>query len=264
MNLIIINRDELNEESLLTLTDYRSTHIRKVLKSTPGSILRIGILNGPMGKGIVEECNGKQTVMRCSFNTTTPAPPKIDLILAMPRPKVLTRLLPQLSAIGVGRIVILRARKVERSYFDSHVLDASFYNARLIAGLQQACCTRLPEVLIRKRFKPFLEHDLNQLFPESLRLLANPDAKTMIGANDNRIDTLTDPQRILLAVGPEGGWNTYELKKLQGCNFTPVTMGDRILRTDTACVALLSVLTHMLSLSRMSSRSNPSRKEPRQ
>jgi RsmE family RNA methyltransferase len=150
------------------------------------------------------------------------------------------RLWAQLAALGVGRIILTNAEKVERFYFDSHVLEPDFYTAWLIEGLQQAGDTRLPEVRIVRELKPFLEDELDALFPSSgLRLLADPSAeKTIFQTLEN-----TALARTLLAIGPEGGWTPYELEMFSSHEFQAFNAGPRILRTDTACVALLSALT---------------------
>jgi len=49
-------------------------------------------------------------------------------------------------------------------------------------------------------------------------------------------------ERVLLAVGPEGGWNEFEISLLRSHGFEPVSMGERTLRSDTACVALLALV----------------------
>jgi RsmE family RNA methyltransferase len=133
---------------------------------------------------------------------------------------------------------LTNASKVERYYFDSHVLNPAFVRGQLIEGLQQAGDTRLPEFTIHKRLKVFVEDELPPLAPEGARLIAFP------GAGPTIADVLAQSaaRRVLLAVGPEGGWTTHEHELLQRHGFCPVTMGSRILRTDTACAALLALV----------------------
>jgi len=243
MNLIVLHPGELNDRRVV-LTDERAVHIRKVLGSEPGDRLRIGLLNGPLGLGRVESVRDRKVVLVCEFEVEAPPTPRVDLLLAMPRPKVMKRLWAQLAALGVGRIVLLRADKVERCYFDSHVVEPDFYNRLLIEGLQQARCTRLPEVLIRPLFKPFVEDELDALFPDSVKLLADPGA-------DRRLREvclgIKGADRILLAIGPEGGWIPFELDLLTEHGFQPVGMGWRILRTDTAVISLLARINECIS-----------------
>jgi RsmE family RNA methyltransferase len=155
------------------------------------------------------------------------------------------RLWAQLAALGVGRIVLLRAEKVERFYFDSHVLESEFYTKLMIEGLQQARCTHVPEVLVRPLFKPFVEDELDTLFcePDCWRLLADPSGTCKLGA------FFQDPERpvrVVLAVGPEGGWTPYERDRLQRHGFRLFGMGPRILRTDTAAIGLISALAECM------------------
>ena len=241
MNLILLQPEDLRDDGMAELSGERARHIRKVLKAEPGKMLRIGMLNGALGKGTVLAIDRHRVCLQCVLDEDVPSKPRIDLLLAMPRPKVMKRLWAQLAALGVGRIVVVNAEKVERFYFDTHVLEQGFYNQRLIEGLQQARCTHLPEVLVRQRFKPFVEDELDGLFPGQLRLLADPSGEKRMGDFDYGAG------RVLLAVGPEGGWTPYELDKLQGHGFELFGMGSRILRTDTACVGMLSTLSEVLN-----------------
>lgn len=260
MNLILIHPHELDSAGLVRLTGERAEHIRSVLRSTPGKVLRIGLLNGPLGRGTVESVSGKEVTLRCEFEEQLPPRPAVDLLLALPRPKVMKRLWAQLAALGVGRIILTNAEKVERFYFDSHVLEPDFYNARLIEGLQQAGDTLLPEVQIVKQLKPFLEEEkFPAVGPErsergpvahaagqrpqgvAKKLIADPSGeKTIFQCLEGN-----KPQRCCLAVGPEGGWTPYELEMFAAHGFQVFNAGTRILRSDTACVALLSLVSEI-------------------
>lgn len=241
MNLILLQPDDFRDDGLAVLSDGRARHIRKVLKAEPGKVLRIGLLNGSLGKGTVLSVDKHQVCLQCALDAESPPKPRVDLLLAVPRPKVMKRLWAQLAALGVGRIVLVNADKVERYYFDSHVLEPGFYNNLLIEGLQQARCTHLPEVLVQRRFKPFVEDELDGLFSGQLKLLADPGGEKRMG------DFEYADRRALLAVGPEGGWTTYEIERLKEHGFELFGMGRRILRTDTACIGLLSTLAEVLN-----------------
>jgi RsmE family RNA methyltransferase len=238
VNMILLQPHDLDGNRSV-LTDHRAAHVLDVLGSAPGDALRIGLLNGPRGTGAVEKAGGGEVVLSCAFDDEPPPRPMIDLLLAMPRPKVMKRLWAQLAALGVGRIILLRADKVERYYFDSHVLAPDFYNERLIEGLQQARCTHLPEVLVRPLFKPFVEDELDTMFHDSLKLLADPSAEKRM---HEFFPISESSPRVLLAIGPEGGWIPYELDLLRAHGFETIGLGNRILRTDTAVIALLASL----------------------
>src|SRR6185436_12580008 len=149
--------------------------------------------------------------LRCSFETTVPSRPRVDLLLALPRPKVLRRLWAQIAALGVGQIVLTNAERVERHYFDTHVLTSECYRPLLVEGLQQARDTRLPTVSIHRRFKVLVEDQLDSLFGRGLRLVADPAATRLAGA----VVRESVEERVLLAVGPEGGWTDFEVQLLE-------------------------------------------------
>lgn len=245
MNLILIHPHELDSAGRVRLGGERAEHIRTVLKAAPGKPLKIGLLGGPKGSGTVDEISGKEVILRCEFKEKIPPRPAVDLLLALPRPKVMKRLWAQLAALGVGRIVLANAEKVERYYFDSHVLEPDFYTARLIEGLQQAGDTLLPEVQIVRQLKPFLEDELDTVFPRSgARLIADPSgARNIFQTLEESGKKVPNSGNVLIAVGPEGGWTPYELELFAAHGFQVFHAGSRILRTDTACVALLSLLT---------------------
>lgn len=238
MNLIILYKEELDTGDRVTLNGHRAQHIRKVLKPEIGQPLRIGLLDGPLGEGFVESCDAHAVVLRCQFEEIAPPKPFIDLLLAMPRPKVLKRLWAQFAAMGVDRIILTNAEKVERCYFDSHVLESNFYVPLLIEGLQQAKDTHLPRVSIHRQLKPFVEDELHQMCRGTIKLLADPAGEKRV----NEILSETVGNRIMLAIGPEGGWTPYELELLKEHGFESINMGSRILRTDTACIALLGII----------------------
>ena len=203
----------------------------------PGQELRVGLLDGPRGIGRVAHA-ADSVELECTFELDPPPLPDVDLLLALPRPKVMRRLWAQLAALGVGRIILTNAARVERNYFDTHVLDPAFYRPLLIEGLQQAQDTRLPRVSIHRRFRPLVEDELDTLSSADLRLVAHPapQAPSIAGA------WRPGAGRVLLAVGPEGGWDDFELRLLADRGFTLVSLGARTLRADTACVALLAAL----------------------
>ena len=238
MNLILLEPADLLDSVTARLTGPRAAHVREVLRVAAGDTIRIGQLNGPLGVGTVQSQSSDEVVLDCQWERAIPPRPSVDLLLAVPRPKVLKRLWAQLAALGVGRIALVNAARVERFYFDSHVIQPDFYRPLLIEGLQQARDTRLPEVSVHRAFRPFVEDELDGLFGPGARLVADPRADGQVRAWAPE----KPAERVLLAVGPEGGWVPFELDLLQARAFRPVGLGPRTLRTDTACVALLSVL----------------------
>jgi len=236
LNLILLDAAALHDGKA-ALEGAQARHAIDVLRVSPGQDIRVGVLDGAIGTARVTHVSTERVELRCALGEVPPTP-DVDLLLALPRPKVMRRLWAQLAALGVGRMILTNAARVERNYFDTHVLDPEFYRPLLIEGLQQAQDTHLPRVSIHRRFRPLVEDDLDALSPAGLRLVAHPvaDAAPIATAWPRGAG------RALLAVGPEGGWDDFELRLLRDHGFRLVSAGTRTLRTDTACVALLAAL----------------------
>lgn len=225
----------------VVLTDRRADHIRTVLKAGKGDVLKVGLLDGPAGEGVVVSADGGSVLLTCRWGEVPPRP-SIDLILAVPRPKALGRLWGALASLGVGRITLVNAAKVEKPYFSTHWLDPTVYRPLLIEGLEQAGDTRVPAVVVERLFKPFVEDRLDGLYGEWTRLVLDPTAPGNL--------LRTSPARgrpLVIAIGPDGGWTGYELEALVSRGFVPASLGSRVLRTETACVASLAIAHGLLA-----------------
>ena len=249
MNLILLEPDEIGDGRDVTLTGARARHLLTVLRVAPGDRVRVGVIDGPRGAATVQSSGSASVTLRCAFEADTPARPSVDLLLALPRPKVMRRLWAQIAASGVGRIIVTNAERVERDYFDARILTPACYRPLLVEGLQQARDTRMPAVSIHKRFKVLIEDELDGLFEaDGLRLVAEPAVRTSVSAAIRQQAHPTADNRILIAIGPEGGWNAFEIGLLEAHGFQPVGMGPRTLRADTACLALLAIVNEAISL----------------
>jgi RsmE family RNA methyltransferase len=242
VNLLLLEPHELSPEREVTLADARARHLLDVLKVGAGSLVRVGVIDGPIGTARVLEIDARRVRIACELGATPPRP-SIDVLLAMPRPKVLKRLWAQLAAIGVGTVVLTNANRVERYYFDSHVVRPDGARPYLVEGLAQARDTRVPAVHVRKELKPLIEDELDALFGDARRLVADPVyERSVIEAVRKRSG------RVVLALGPEGGWSAFERDMLERHGFVGVGLGARTLRSDTAVIALLALAHEGLRL----------------
>lgn len=248
MNLILLNKEEVQEDKTVVLAsgDPRAVHIQTILKGSVGKPLKVGIINGGQGYGYITEMRAdKSVVLRCEANPDdAPAPPPVDLVLATPRPKVVKRLVGTIATLGVRRIMLTQAAKVEKCFFDSHIMDPGFFPPALIEGLQQARDTYLPSVTIHRNFNNLLAEQLGTLVPEPgvLRVVAHPGK----GPYLSECIAQERPSRVVLAIGPEGGWTDDELALLEKNAFHLVQLGPRILKTEMACMGLISIIHHEL------------------
>ncbi len=229
MNLILLDDPDLRPDGTARLEGRRAVHIREVLRPSVGDRLAVGRLGGDVGEGEVLELGEREVVLRVRLLAPPPPASPVELVLALPRPKILRKVLQAAAAMGIGRLVLLGSYRVERSYFGSPLLEPKALEEQLRLGLEQGRDTRLPQVRVRRFFKPFVEDELEALFPEGRRLLAHPAAPNPIDAIE-----LAGRTRALLAVGPEGGWTPYEASQLEARGFAPFQLGPRPLRVDAA------------------------------
>ena len=236
MNIILAETGEVDAGRLI-LTDHRAKHVVKVLRAEVGDRVRVGLINGEMGSGTILAIKNKypfSVEMELGLNDPPRAQPSLDLILALPRPIMLKRILSQITALGVGTVHLINANRVEKSFWEAGILQPEEYHAHLLHGLEQAVDTRLPGLQIHSKFKPFVEDYFPSLAENYQHLLlAHPTGGQRLG---DVIDSKHG--RIALAVGPEGGWVDYEVDKFREQGFCCCTIGERILKVDTAVIAL--------------------------
>lgn len=234
MNLLLLEAADFVAADRVVLRDRRLTHLHEVHRAEAGECLRVGLLGGQMGQGQLLRLDATEAELKIELQQTPPVKLPVTLLLALPRPKMLRRVLQTVASMGVPKLVLLNSYRVEKSFWQTPFLEPQAIREQLLLGLEQARDTVLPEVIIEKRFKPFVEDRLPQLVAGTRGLVGHPgDYPTCPRA-------LSEP--VTLAIGPEGGWIPYEVEKLTEAGLQPVQLGDRILRVETAVSALLARL----------------------
>ncbi len=244
MNLLLLEPGELTGGGV-SLADRRAAHLLQVLQVEEGRAVRLGVIGGPLGIGRVVAIEGETVRLSVDLEHEPVCDLHIELILALPRPIMLQRILKQATVLGVRRFHLIRSRRVEKSFFHSPVLTPAKIRTLLLEGMEQAMDTWLPEVHIHKQFKPFVEDVLPSL--DGRGLIAHPEAGGNLAGGPV---TGHAGQRLLLAVGPEGGWSDHELGAFLDRGFHGFTMGRRILHVDTAVVSLLAQIQLLYDLRR--------------
>jgi 16S rRNA (uracil1498-N3)-methyltransferase len=236
MNLILITQSNFLDASKtrVRLVGRRRDHALSVCRVAVGDTLRVGMINGNRGIGVVTRAEDDGLELSVTLNDPPPPPLPLTLILALPRPKALKRCIEAVTAMGVKNIFIIESWRVEKSYWSSPALADSVLYDHILLGLEQAGDTMLPRVEIRKRFKPFVEDEIPGLVRESLAIVGHPCAENpcpsgVAGA-------------VTLAVGPEGGFIPFEIELLEKIGFIPVSLGRRVLRVEYALPAIIGRL----------------------
>lgn len=184
MNLILLGDSDFigPDKTRAFLCDRRARHVIDIHRAQVGQKLRVGLVNGLMGSGRVARIGPRDIELDdIALDETPPAPLPLALILALPRPKVLSRVIESVAALGVKEIVLVNSARVEKSYFDSPRLSAEEVRSALFRGLEQGRDTVLPRVEIRERFRPFVEDEAPGRFADAIRLVAHPGTRDRLG-----------------------------------------------------------------------------------
>lgn len=238
MNLLLFNPEQRDENGGIQPDARQERHLRDVLGVAAGDRVRVGQLHGAVGEAVVTEDNGRLRLVDAQLDQAPPPKLPLTLLLALPRPKMLRRLLQGATSLGVARIVLVNAWRVEKSYWQSPFLQPEAIRENLQLGLEQARDTVPPEVWLRPRFKPFVEDELPALSRHG-GWVAHPQPQA------DAIPTRPcGPEARVLAIGPEGGFIDYEVRKLVEAGLQPWSLGPRILRVDTAVPALIARLCY--------------------
>jgi len=234
MNLILLYKEDFTRSNRVKLFGRRYEHAREVLKVTNGKTLQVGLLGGRTGSGIVLAIDEVNLELEVLLEDEPPPPVPVTVILAMPRPKVFKRVLQGMTAIGIKQVILLNTWRVDKSYWQSPALEPKAIHEQLILGLEQARDTILPTVNLQPRFKPFVEDTLPAIAAKTCALVAHPGSSQPCPINVM--------QAVTLAIGPEGGFTAYEIEKLVAAGLSPIHLGNRPLRVETAVPALIGRL----------------------
>lgn len=237
MNMVLLYETDFVDEHRVLLSDYRYEHIKNVLKKEQGHTIKIGLFNCRMGTGNITHLDNKNCTILCDFNQTPPEPLHCTIILALPRPKMFKRTLFSLISLGIKKIYIINTWKVDKSYWQSPGLSETSLQKIIYKALEQSCDTIQPVIHFKKLFRPFVEDELKSIIENTQALIAHPGGETIDAADINIAE-----KSISLAIGPEGGFNDFEIALLQKAGFTTFSTGKRILRVEDAVPSIIGKL----------------------
>eukprot|EP00922_Rhytidocystis_sp_ex-Travisia-forbesii_P029392 GHVS01042995.1.p1 GENE.GHVS01042995.1~~GHVS01042995.1.p1 ORF type:complete len:312 (+),score=59.00 GHVS01042995.1:95-1030(+) len=263
MNLLLVSADSVQAGGKVTLSGRQAQHCLKVLKSKCGDSIRVGIFNGPQGTASVEQIDGSILSLQLNFNQQVPLSSldcpstssssshvlPVEVLVGLPRPKVLDKMLQHLVSLGVCRIILVCTQQVERSYLSSPKLTRESIINNLQLGLEQSTNTRFPAVSLFASWKGWLGSADSFIRPKMKLIIAHPTEEE--DADPKRITELGlqshSGDNVLAAIGPEGGWLDDEVADMRALGFEPFTLGPNILTCDTAATTIVAQLQLLLT-----------------
>lgn len=234
MNLLLLEPDDFTSANSVCLKGRRLQHLREVHGVSSGDTLKAGLIGSKLGEARIVSLSDTSVEMHINLTSAPPPPLPLTLVLALPRPKMLRRILQTIASMGVKQLYLINSWRVEKSYWQSPWLMPTALREQMVLGLEQGCDTILPEIHLKKRFKPFVEDELPAIAAHSRALVAHPTGTDAC--------PVSIAGQVTLAIGPEGGFIDYEVEKLLETGFQVVTLGRRILRVETAIPTLLGRL----------------------
>jgi RsmE family RNA methyltransferase len=234
LNVLLFDENELVAPGRVRVADRRHRHVREILRAKPGDSLAVGRIGGRLGRAEIVALDAHALELEVTLEREPPAKLPVTIALALPRPPSLRKVLQQATAMGVKGFVLFASARVEKSYWQSTGLEPSALREQLLLGLEQAGDTVLPELAFARRFRPFVEDELPRLARAGRILVAHPGSEAPLEARA--------AGETLLVIGPEGGLQEHELARLDAVGAVRVGLGPRVLRVETAVVALLARL----------------------
>jgi 16S rRNA (uracil1498-N3)-methyltransferase len=232
VNLILFEPTET--AAPLPRTDPRAVHILDVLRRRVGDTFDAGLVNGPRGKATLAAVGADALTLTFAWGADPPAPAPITLIIGLPRPQTARDILRDATALGVAALHFVTTEKGEPNYAHSTLWSSGEWRRHVLDGAQQAFDTRLPEVA----HGCTLAEAVERLEKKSVRLaLDNYESPQPLSQCHVIRDT-----PVALALGPERGWSARERDLLRAHGFAFVHLGPRVLRTETAVIAALTLV----------------------
>ncbi|WP_445406971.1 16S rRNA (uracil(1498)-N(3))-methyltransferase [Acinetobacter seifertii] len=233
MNIVLLEPEDTQSEIWSIHSKRQLQHLREHLDITVGQNLKVGIRNGTRYVTEIVSIDEQEVCIRPILEEAVPVKLPVHLIVALPRPKVLRRLIMDSVTLGVEKISLIHSYRVDKSYWQTPFLQQ--IDQYVTLGLEQAGDTIVPEVQMYKRFKPFVEDVLPTLISEtSPAYVAHPYAEQSMPINISHACSVV--------VGPEGGFIPYEVDLLTKKGCQAVSLGNRILRTETSISYILGRL----------------------
>ena len=236
MNLILLERKDFlkSEKHRARLIGRRQKHVLEIHKAKLGDELCVGLINGKIGRGKVVTLDSDTLELDVEFLEKPPVKIPVVLVLALPRPIMLKRILSTITTLGVKELILINSWRVEKSFWNSSIFKGEEIKDQIVLGLEQARDTILPQISFRRYFSSFVRNEVPKLIKGKLALVGHPEA--------GEICPYHVKKETVLFIGPEGGFIDSEIDALKARGVKPVSLGKRILRVETAVDILLGRL----------------------
>lgn len=235
MNIILFENHELDLP--FRRDDPRVIHVLEVLRRQIGDSTDVGLVDGPRGKAILKTLDDEEVTFEFVWGEEPEALLPIDLIVGLSRPQTCRKILQEATSLGVRRIFFIATDRAEASYATSKLWTTGEWKNLVRAGVEQAFSTRFPQV------------QFGVALTEVIKSTGAADAKICMDNYESTVGLLeatgsrAPVKAVVLAIGSERGWSSDERDLFRQNNFVLADLGERPLRTETATIAAISVVS---------------------
>jgi len=215
--------------SSIELDPTQSQHARKSLRLAVGDRVELFDGAGMVADGTVAAMKKTVTIDVVQRRHVPPVEPAIDLAVALPKGARGDVLIEKASELGADRVIplltqrsVVELRPNKRDRFDRLCIESAKQCGRAYR-MHLADPTPLDDLLTRA------DHDL--------RLIADPAADVQ-----DLHTSLSAAARVLILIGPEGGWTQDEHAAAIRRGATPMRLGPHVMRIETAALAALAIV----------------------
>lgn len=235
MNLILL--PEQKPDYQWPPSDPRVRYIRSVLRLGIHGRFFVGVENGLRGLAQIVDDSEKGLFFTVDWEAEVQQPYPLRLVLGLPRPQTARRVLQEMAALGVSALDFFIPEKGEPSYRQSKLWAEGEWEGYCRLGVEQACCTVMPQVRVHDSLKRCLE-SLHKETDQTAVALDVYEAEAPFSA----WSLPAGSRSVVLALGAERGWSATERDALRSHGFAFYHLGGRVLRMETACVAGVALI----------------------
>ncbi len=222
-------------------------HMTKVLRLSKGAKIIVFDGKGHEYRVIIEQQKRQEligTVLE-QWESHAESPLRLILVQGLPKANKMDLIVREATEIGVNEIIPL---ETERSIWNTKQKRAQGekVHQRLerwsrigIEAVKQSCRTAIPLIRPVVTIAEFLSQDISA---DAKLLLWEAEQHTSL---KHILQKVPPPVRsAIIVIGPEGGFTQEEAEQFQASGYTPVSLGKRILRTETAGIVVLGILQY--------------------
>lgn len=235
------------ESKGLVLTGAEAHHCHDVLRLDAGARLIVFDGEGHEHLCKIQQASSKHvSLVEIQKQNTLPLPFRITLAQAIPKGKTLDVIIQKATELGVHQIIpILSERTVVKIEEDDSAKKTERWREIVVDAAKQSGNNWMPSIEAVRNVRQLAKEVRN--FDLALIGSLQPDSKFLKAyLDDFSSERKKLPASVLICIGPEGDYTPAELSLLQGSGCRPITLGQIVLRSDTAAICALATLNYEL------------------